>query len=533
MPPETRYARSGDTNIAYQVVGRGGNDLVVGLGWVSNLDAFWEEPRFARFVERLSTFARVILYDKRGTGLSDSIPLDRTHSLRDRVDDVKAVLDAVGSSRAALFDISAGGAIAALFAATYPELTTNLILFASFARRRSSDDYPWGRTADAEAELLERPWGSLAQADTPMPSSAADPEFAQWWASYLRRSAGPGTARALARLNTQIDIRDELSHIGVPTLILHRTGDRIVTVENGRFLANQIPTATLRELPGEDHLPFTGDQDLVLAEIERFLVGSGETGNLHQPLTALLATELVSPVETAVRLGDSRWTELCRWRRTLVRTLVAKDGGREVAYLLDGSIALFPRPGDAISCAKHIIDESRANGIPMRAGLHMGEVAMVDDVVAGVALHIASHVMEHAGAGEVLVSGPAHDLMIGSAAQFDLIGAQVFAGIPGEWRIYRLAPDGAGVESRSPLAERAGTRPIADLSRREREIAALLALGLANRQIADELIISVATVERHVANILMKLGFRSRAHVAAWAVEQGLLHTGANSRATR
>ena len=519
MPPETRYARNGEINIAYQVIGRGGIDLVAGLGWVSNLDAFWEEPRFARFVERLAGFARVILYDKRGTGLSDQIPLDHPQTLDERVEDLRVVIEAAGATRVSLFDISAGGAVAAQFAARYPELTDRLIIFAGFARRRSTDDYPWGRTAEIESALLQQPWGSLAHVSAPS-SAAADTAFEAWWASYLRRSAGPGTARALTQLTAQIDIRDDLGKIMAPALILHRNGDRVVSIENGRYLAEHIPNATLRELPGQDHLPFIGDQELVLTEIESFLLGDNRSSAEDRTLATILAVEVAGAAETAARLGDKRWSEL-RWtQRSLTRMVIALHGGREITPTLDGSIARFSHPNDALACARAVLARTREIGLQARAGIHVGELLVTGDDVAGIALHVATWVMEQAGPGELRVSGPAYDL---SAAtdQLYAVGTQTFPGLPGEWRLYGAdrADEGPAAGQRS--AGRVPARAAAMLSRREREIAELLALGLANRQIAEELVISVATVERHVANILLKLGFRSRAQVATWVVEQG------------
>jgi pimeloyl-ACP methyl ester carboxylesterase/DNA-binding CsgD family transcriptional regulator len=526
MPPETRYARNGETNIAYQVIGRGGIDLVAGLGWVSHLDAFWEEPRFARFVDRLATFARVILYDKRGTGLSDQFPLDQPQTLDERVEDLRVVIEAVGVTRASLFDISAGGAVAALFAARYPELTDRLIIFAGFARRQSTDDYPWGRSAEIERALAQQPWGSLPHARTP-PGTAADPAFDAWWASYLRRSAGPGTARILARLTARIDIRDELGQVAAPALILHRQGDQVVTIQNSRFLAEQIPNATLRELPGEGHLPFIGDQDSILSEIEAFLVGENRLAALDRTLATILAVEISGAAETAARLGDRRWSELRSTQRSLMRMVIVLHGGREITPTLDGSIVRFSHPNDALACARAVLARTREIGLQARAGIHVGELLVTGDDVAGVALYVAQRVMEQAGPDDLLVSGPAYDL---TAADEHLhpAGTQIFPGLPGEWRLYGADRAGERPVGQRP-AGRAPARVAAELSRREREIAELLALGLANRQIADELVISVATVERHVANILLKLGFHSRAQVATWAVGQGLLQSRAKS----
>jgi DNA-binding CsgD family transcriptional regulator/class 3 adenylate cyclase len=327
----------------------------------------------------------------------------------------------------------------------------------------------------------------------------------------------------LTRLNAQIDIRDQLPRIQAPTLILHRNGDRLVTIDNGRYLAEHIPDASLRVLPGDDHLPFIGDQDHVLAEIEDFLTGSNRRSELDLTLTTILATEIVAAAETAARLGNRRWNELWLEQRTRMRTLIARHGGREIFATPEGSIAIFDQPTKAIDCARAVIDGTRRSGLHARAGLHIGEVVLTGEEVVGVAVHIAQLVARQAGADDIVASGTAHDLAVGQSSQFELVGNQVFPGLLGEWRIYRLAQDEPSASRARLSVDATPHRPLSNLSRREREIASLLALGLANRQIADELAITVATVERHVANILIKLGFRSRAQVAAWAVEQGLL----------
>ncbi|MGH2347946.1 MAG: alpha/beta fold hydrolase, partial [bacterium] len=274
--PQTRYARSGDVNIAYQVIGGGALDLVYVMGWVSHLDLFWEDPSYGRFLNRLASFSRLILFDKRGTGLSDRVPISELPTLEQRMDDVRAVMDAVGSQRAAVFGVSEGGPMSALFAATYPERTSALVIYGSYANRINDDDHPWAPTREQRARWLEymhREWGSELDVEYRAPSAASDPRFRAWWAKYLSRSASPGAALALGRMNDQIDIRPILTTIRVPTLIVHRAGDRILSVEGARYMAQRIPEAKYVELPGEDHLPWVGDQDAILDEIEEFLTG--------------------------------------------------------------------------------------------------------------------------------------------------------------------------------------------------------------------------------------------------------------------
>ena len=273
-PPRVHYAHSGSVNIAYQVIGSGPIDLVFVMGWVSHLEYFWNEPHFARFLERLGSMARLILFDKRGTGLSDPVPISELPTLEQRLDDVRAVMEAVGSERAVLMGVSEGGPLCSLFAATYPQRTEALVMIGSYARRLWAPEYPWGSTReerDRFCETIIDEWGGPVGLDERAPSMASDPAFREWWASYLRMGASPGAAVALTRMNAEIDIRDVLPSIRVPTLVLHRTGDRLLRVEEGRYLASRIPGATFVELPGDDHLPFVGDQEAILSEVERFL----------------------------------------------------------------------------------------------------------------------------------------------------------------------------------------------------------------------------------------------------------------------
>ena len=528
--PRTRYAKSGEVSIAYQVIGDGPLDLVFVMGWVSHLDYYWEEPRFARFLRRLASFSRLILFDKRGTGLSDRVPLDALPTLEQRMDDVRAVMDAAGSERAALLGVSEGGPLCALFAATYPERTAALVMIGCYARRLWAPDYPEGRPLaehDRFLEEIERDWGGPVGLDRRAPSLVGDSDFSAWWAKYLRMSASPGAAAALTRMNALIDVRPVLPSIAVPTLIVHRTGDRSIAVAAGRSMAARIPGARYVELPGDDHLPFVGDQDAVLAEVEQFLTGVRPVPDPETVVATVLVAETVGAAETAARLGDRRWGELHAAHRALVQEELARYQARQLTATLEGIVATFDGPGRAVRCAAAVVAGANRLGLPMRAGLHTGELAVVGEELAGVAVHLAARVGAQAGPGQVLVSNTVKDLVAGSGLDFDPVGDRVFSGLPGEWRLFRLA---TGAPPSRPAASpvTTGERDVAaqaasNLSRREREVAALLALGLSNRQVADELVIAPATAERHVANILTKLGFRSRAQVAAWAVAQGLL----------
>jgi pimeloyl-ACP methyl ester carboxylesterase/DNA-binding XRE family transcriptional regulator len=423
---ETRYARSGDINIAYQVVGHGPIDLVFVMGWVSHLDYFWQEPGFARFLRRLASFARVILFDKRGTGLSDrSVGLP---TLEQRMDDVRAVLDAVGSERAALVGISEGGALCVMFAATYPHRTAALALVNAFPRRLWAADYPWGSTlADRERRMeeVERGWGNSEWASRDLalraPSAANDVQFAQWWATYLRMSASPGAALAVVRMNLHIDVRPLLPTIHVPSLVIHRTGDRLVSVEAGRLMAAQIPGARYVELPGEDHLPFVGDQDTLLDALEEFLTGRRPAVESDRVLATVLAMEVVHPASDSEGASAS-----------VVRDQLERYRGRAAGTLDNGLLATFDGPARGIRCALAIIDGSRPLGIELRGALHTGECDLVEGGLGGVPFRIAASAMAEAEPGQVLVSRTVRDLVAGSGIQFDE-------------RPHRPAPEGPGL----------------------------------------------------------------------------------------
>jgi pimeloyl-ACP methyl ester carboxylesterase len=440
--PVTRYARSGEVNIAYQVVGEGPLDLVFVSGWVSNLDLMWQEPSYARFLRRLASFSRLILFDKRGTGLSDRVPEADLPTLEARMDDVRAVLDAAGAERAALLGHSEGGPMCLLFAATHPERTVALVLIGTYARRLVGDGYPFGTSPEAYdgflAEIADG-WGGAVGLEARAPSLVDDTRFRTWWSDYLRMSASPGAALALTRMNGQIDVRPALETIGVPTLVVHRTGDRSLPVEGARYLAERIRGARLVELPGNDHLPFVGDQDAILDEIEEFLTGVRRGAGNDRVLATVLFTDIVGSTERAVELGDREWRDLLESHHLLVRRALESWRGIEVDTAGDGFLATFDGPARAIRCACAIRDAVRGLGLEVRAGLHTGECEVHGETVAGIAVHIGARVAALAGPGEVLVSSTVRDLVAGSGIEFDERGEHELKGVPGRWQLYSVA----------------------------------------------------------------------------------------------
>jgi class 3 adenylate cyclase len=442
--PETRYARSGHAHIAYQVVGTGPLDLVYVPGWVSNVELNWEEPSYSRFLTRLASFTRLILFDKRGTGLSDRVPDSELPTLEQRMDDVRAVLDAVDSERAALLGVSEGGAMCALFAATYPDRTVALVMYGSYARRQRTSGYPWGQSADdlaASLEEIEHGWGGPVGRAARAPSAAHDERFMRFWASYLVQSASPQAALALARMNAEIDVRPILSAIQVPAVILHRRGDRIVRTEEATFLAERITGARLVLLEGEDHLPWVGDQDAVLDEIEHGLTGVRRGPDLHRVLATVMFTDIVGSTAKAAELGDSRWRELLREHDERVRVELMRFGGVEVKTTGDGFLATFDGPARAVACAQAIASSVRGLGIQIRAGCHTGEVELLEGDLGGIAVHIGARVASIADAGEVLVSSTVKDLVVGSGLRFADRGMYALKGVPDRWNLYALTPE--------------------------------------------------------------------------------------------
>ncbi|HYG80125.1 MAG TPA: alpha/beta fold hydrolase [Pyrinomonadaceae bacterium] len=440
--PETKYARSGDVNIAYQVLGNGPLDLVFVMGWISHLEYFWRDPSFARFLRRLASFSRLILFDKRGTGLSDRVPLHELPTLEQRMDDVRAVMEAVGSNRAALCGVSEGGPMSALFAATYPERTAALVMIGTYSKRIWAPDYPWAPTAEQRNhffEEIQKNWGGPVGIEERAPSMRDDPQFREWWATYLRMGASPGAAVALTKMNAEVDVRHVLPTIRVPTLVLHRTGDLCLKVEEGRYVAERIAGAKYVELPGEDHLPFVGDQDSVLYEIEEFLTGARHTAEPERVLATVLFARIVdSPVHAAAR-GEREWRSLVDRFRAHISREIAWFRGREIDMTGAGPLATFDGPARAIRCACAISEYASRLGIEIRAGLHTGECDLLDESrVGGVAVEVGREIRDRARAGEVLVSQTVKDLVAGSGLDFNPRGGEVFDKIPGEWQLYKV-----------------------------------------------------------------------------------------------
>ena len=436
--PVTRYAKSGDINIAYQIVGDGPFDLVWVPGWVSNVEYAWEEPRIRRFLERLSSFSRLIVFDKRGTGLSDRVPDDKLPTLEQRMDDVRAVMDAAGSERAAIFGSSEGSVMSMLFAATFPQRTIALVIFGGFAKRTWAEDYPWAPRAEQRQQffkMIEDGWGGVVDLATLAPSVANDARFRDGWATYLRRSASPRAALALAKMNTSLDVRHVLPAIHVPTLIMHRTGDLDVNVAEARYMAERIPGARFVELPGVDHLFFAGDIEDVLGEVEEFLTGVRHLPDHQRILATVLFTDIVESTKKGAEIGDHRWRALLDEHNFLLRREIERFSGREIKTTGDGFLATFDGPARAIRCALASCADVKKLGIEIRAGLHTGECEAIDGDVGGVAVNIAARVLEQAKPDEVVVSSTVRDLVAGSGLRFDSRGKHQLKGVPGEWEL--------------------------------------------------------------------------------------------------
>jgi DNA-binding SARP family transcriptional activator/pimeloyl-ACP methyl ester carboxylesterase len=438
---EVSYARSGDFRIAYQTVGDGPADLVLVHGWVCSFQPGWENPKLAGFYRRLASLGRLILFDKRGTGLSDRVSPDRLPDLETRMDDVRAVLDAVDSRRAAVLGISEGGSMSALFAATHPERTLGLVLMGTFARMMQAPDYPFGLTPDDQrkrlATLDEDDWATSATTEwlgRVAPEVLRDPALVRWYVSYLVRGASPGANRAIRLMNEQIDIRDVLPTISVPTLVAFRSHEYLH--ERTRYMGERIPGARIVELPGNEHLPWEGDQDRLLDEIERFLSDVREDVEPDRILATLLFTDIVGSTARAAALGDRAWQDLLGRHHRLVRANLARFRGREIDMAGDGVFATFDGPARAVRCASAIAEGLKALGLEVRAGVHTGEIEQVDGGVRGIAVHIGARIAGKAGAGEVVVSSTVKDIVAGSGISFEDRGEHELDGVPGTWRLF-------------------------------------------------------------------------------------------------
>jgi pimeloyl-ACP methyl ester carboxylesterase/DNA-binding CsgD family transcriptional regulator len=510
-----RYARSGDVNIAYQVLGDGPIDLVLTFGWVSHLAYIWEQPAIARFLDRLASFTRLILYDKRGTGMSDRVhPLP---TLEQRMDDVRAVMDAAGSKRAAVMGISEGGVMSTLFAATYPERSIALIINGSYPSALRRPGYPWGVPPEQfEKRLATVPevWGSGSGMDRYAPSQMDNPEVAAWWGKFTQMSASPGDAQNLLRMNTLIDIRGILPSIRVPTLVIHANRDKVAPIEAGRYFAEHIPGANLLELDSIDHWFYFLDADLVLGEIQEFLTGVRSSPAPQTMLATVLCTQVAQAGAHAVWLGGRQWHDLVDRHHAVVRKELARFGGREVEAGEQGITAVFDGTARAIRCALEIRDELLELGLRIRAGVHAGECELSGGRPRGIALHVASGVMAAAQPGEVLVSSTVKDLVVGSELEFAERGTREFAGVPGMWSLFAAG-------NQRPASVAVERQVVSNgLSKRENEVAQLLARGLSNREIAERLFLSERTVDNHVHHILAKLGFESRVQIATWVTQK-------------
>jgi pimeloyl-ACP methyl ester carboxylesterase len=438
---ETRYTKSGDVHIAYQLTGSGPLDVVLVPGFVSNVEAIWQSPGRAKFFQRLATFSRLVLFDKRGTGLSDRT--SQVFTLEQRMDDVRAVMDASGLERAALLGISEGGPMSILFAATYPERTTALVILGGYAKRAWAPDYTFGWREEewtAFFAKVDTYWGTPRGLDLNIwaPSIAHNERAAEDMAAFMRASASPGAVRAVMQMNREIDVRHVLPAVRVPTLVLHRTGDRNIRIQHARYMAERIPGARLVELPGDDHVPWVGDCDAILDEVEEFLTGVRHGPEPDRVLVTLLLTDIVGATTKAAELGDRRWRDLLADHHALIRRELARFRGREVDTAGDGFLATFDGPARAIGCAASIVSAVKPLDLAVRTGVHTGECEILGGKLSGIAVHIAARVASLATADEVLVSSTVKDLVAGSGLRFRERGRHVLRGVPGDWHLFAL-----------------------------------------------------------------------------------------------
>ncbi|MBY0279800.1 adenylate/guanylate cyclase domain-containing protein [Candidatus Binatia bacterium] len=436
--PLTRYAKSGDVSIAYQVAGTG-PDLVLIPGWVSHLEQAWEEPTVAAFLHRLCSFSRLLLLDRRGTGLSDRVA--RLPTLEQRMDDIRAVMDAAGSERAAVFGISESGPLAMLFAATYPQRSTALVLYGTFARGTWHRDYPWRWTQeqwDGVLDFIGREWGTGKVASVLAPSIASDPRAIEAWGRFERRSVSPGGAQDLFRMMLECDVRHVLPTIHTPTLVLQRSGDQITTVQGARYIAEHIPGAIYREFAGNDHFPWTGDYGPIVDAVQELVTGARAAPVCDRVLATVLFVDIVGSTAHLAEIGDRAWRDLLSRFRTTVRAELARFRGREVGTAGDSFLATFDGPARALRCARAITEAVGTLGLAVRSGVHTGECELVDDTVAGIAVHIGARISSAARPNEILASSTVKDLVAGSGLVFTSRGEHVLAGVPDAWTLYRF-----------------------------------------------------------------------------------------------
>jgi len=442
MAPVTKYARSGDASIAYQVIGEGGLDLLFLTGWITQIEHLWEAPANRRFLERLASFGRLILFDTRGTGLSDRT--GHTYTVEHEAQDAIAVLDAAGSERAAVFTYAQGGLVGALLAAECPERVGALIMYASMARTSWAPDYDWAMTSEEREELIETTtagWGEVDSAAISRwaPSRSDDAELVAWFARMQRLAASPGEARIINWAMVDVDVRDALPRIRVPTLVMHRPNELVWDVRHSRYLAENIPGARYVELDGIDSIPFVGDSDAIVEEVEEFLTGGRRGGELARALLTVMFTDIVDATALAAGVGDGRWRDLLARHDEEVRKELARFDGREVKTVGDGFLATFDGPPSrALRCALAITQTARVLGIEVRIGMHTGECELIGDDVGGMAVHIAARVSGLAGPSEVLVSGTVFGTVVGGPFTFDDRGFHELKGVPGRWPLFAL-----------------------------------------------------------------------------------------------
>ncbi len=438
--PQTRYAKSDGVSIAYQVVGDGPVDLVLVLGFATHLELQWELRPFARFLERLSSFARLIVFDKRGTGLSD--PVAEVPILEKRVDDVRAVMDAAGSERAALLGVSEGGPLSVVFAATHPQRVTALVLYGAMARTTEAPDYPWASPAealrDSAEEFIAPYWGqdAIGMVELFAPSCVEDPHVVELFARTERSACSPAMVQQIFEMFLDVDVRAVLPTIQVPTLVVHRHDDRVVNRRAGQKLAEWIPGSRYVELPGIDHAPWAGDSEPVLGEIEEFLTGTRSGPEPDRVLATVMFTDIVDSTARAAEVGDTRWRELLEAHHETVRSELARFRGNEVKTLGDGFLATFDGPARAVQCGHAIAAKATNLGMQIRVGLHCGEIELVHGDVGGIAVHIAARISDLASPGQVLVSSTVRDLVAGSGLRFEDHGIQPLKGVADDWRLF-------------------------------------------------------------------------------------------------